>query len=51
MPSVAFRVKMISRRAGAFTNARAFSRAVSKAAVARSASSYTPRCTLPYDVA
>ena len=39
MPSVALRVKMTSRRAGALTNARAFSRAASNAAVARSASS------------
>ena len=45
MLSVAFLVKMISCTDAAFTNARTFSRAPSYAAVARSLSSWTPRCT------
>ncbi|HST13061.1 MAG TPA: DUF47 family protein, partial [Terriglobales bacterium] len=48
--SVALRTKMISRSVGALTNARTFSRAPSRPAVARSPSAYTPRCTFEYDV-
>ncbi len=48
--SVAFRTKTISCTAGALRNARTFSRAPSSAAVDRSPSSYTARCTFAYEV-
>ncbi len=50
MPSVAFRVKMISRGPAAFRNRATVPRARSNPAVARSLSVWTPRCTLALDV-
>jgi hypothetical protein len=48
MASVVPRVKMTSRVEAALMKRRTFSRAPSKASVARWLSSYTPRCTLAW---